>query len=48
MSRPRSLVVSFCVLLVVLAVVSLLLGRSGWLWPWQLAGHDQCRDRDEP
>jgi iron complex transport system permease protein len=40
MSRPRALVLKLSLLLVVLAAVSLLLGRSGWLWPWQQLGRD--------
>jgi iron complex transport system permease protein len=40
MSRSRSLAVNLSLLLVVLAGVSLLLGRSGWLWPWQQADRD--------
>jgi iron complex transport system permease protein len=32
--------VNLSLLLVALAVVSLLVGRSGWLWPWQQAGRD--------
>ncbi len=37
-SRPLCLKLSL--LLLLLAGVSLLLGRSGWLWPWQLQGSD--------
>jgi iron complex transport system permease protein len=40
MSQSRALVLKLSVVLVVLACVSLLLGRSGWLWPWQYAGRD--------
>jgi iron complex transport system permease protein len=40
MSPSRALVLKLSVMLVVLACVSLLLGRSGWLWPWQYAGRD--------
>jgi iron complex transport system permease protein len=35
MSAPRTLIVRLVLLLVVLALVSLLLGRGGWLWPLQ-------------
>jgi iron complex transport system permease protein len=37
-SRPLCLKLSL--LLLVLSGVSLLLGRSGWLWPWQMQGSD--------
>lgn len=40
MSRSRALTIKLSLLLVVLAAVSLLLGRSGWLWPWQQEGRD--------
>jgi iron complex transport system permease protein len=40
MSQSRSLVLKLSLLLVALAGVSLLLGRSGWLWPWRQAGRD--------
>ncbi len=40
MTRPRALVTRLSLLLVVLAGVSLLLGRSGWLWPWEHVGRD--------
>lgn len=40
MSRSHSLSIRLLLLLVVLAAVSLLLGRSGWLWPWQDASRD--------
>jgi iron complex transport system permease protein len=40
MSNARKLVVRLSVLLLVLAGVSLLVGRSGWMWPWQQAGRD--------
>jgi iron complex transport system permease protein len=40
MSNSRRLVVRLSVLLLVLAGVSLLVGRSGWMWPWQQAGRD--------
>jgi iron complex transport system permease protein len=40
MSQSRALVLKLSLVLVVLACVSLLLGRSGWLWPWQYAGRD--------
>jgi iron complex transport system permease protein len=40
MNRPRALALRLSVLLVVLAAVSLLLGRSGWLWPWPQVGRD--------
>jgi iron complex transport system permease protein len=40
MSNARRLVVRLSVLLLVLAGVSLLVGRSGWMWPWQQAGRD--------
>jgi iron complex transport system permease protein len=36
----RTLVLKLALLLVLLAGVSLLLGRSGWLWPWQVADKD--------
>lgn len=40
MSQSRALVVKLSLVLVALACVSLLLGRSGWLWPWQYTGRD--------
>jgi iron complex transport system permease protein len=40
MSQSRALLLKLSLLLLVLACVSLLLGRSGWLWPWQYAGRD--------
>jgi iron complex transport system permease protein len=40
MSQSRALVLKLSLVLVVLACVSLHLGRSGWLWPWQYAGRD--------
>jgi iron complex transport system permease protein len=39
-TAPRILLLRMSVMLAVLAIVSLLLGRSGWLLPWKLAGSD--------
>jgi iron complex transport system permease protein len=40
MNHPRSLLLKLALMLVALIGISLLLGRSGWLWPWQHAGRD--------
>jgi iron complex transport system permease protein len=40
MSHPRSLLLKLSLLLVALIGMSLLLGRSGWLWPWQHVGRE--------
>jgi iron complex transport system permease protein len=40
MSKSHSLSIRLLLLLLLLAGVSLLLGRSGWLWPWQEASRD--------
>jgi iron complex transport system permease protein len=40
MTSSRPLVLKLSLLLMVLAAVSLLLGRGGWLWPWQHADRD--------
>jgi iron complex transport system permease protein len=40
MNRQRALIVKLLLLLAALAAVSLHVGRSGWLWPWQLAGRE--------
>ncbi|MEO8316203.1 MAG: iron ABC transporter permease [Pseudomonadota bacterium] len=40
MNRSRALVVKLSLLLALLAAVSLLLGRNGWMWPWQHADRD--------
>jgi iron complex transport system permease protein len=40
MNRQRALIVKLLLLLAALAAVSLLVGRSGWLWPWQQTDRD--------